>query len=241
MKIGLLVSTVKSIAGREDDADISPGDRGRRFINSLLYRACKPQEISLALAIFGLLNGGSLFFFSHDKTRIKLEPVLACYANSPATLTSMAETNCDDSEFVSIEIPMSKLKRSASVEGTGNHSLDNEVDQCMDLCAMHDYWYRPALLDEFSYMETVESYYLKSGKGPRGSGMLLGHPMPEKRHWARYAFEKTACGIVYGKGLPNIYGDAETNTPNNREYYFKALLVLFKPHRKAEELLRHRK
>jgi hypothetical protein len=231
MKIGLLADTSTSIMNRQDDADISPGDRGRRFINSLLYRASKPQELSLALAIFGLLNGGSLFFFSHERRRIKLETACGCFPNV------CQSSEQEDNEFIGIDISLAQLRSSTGAESNGEpSSLDNEVDGCIDVCIMNDYWHRAPKFDELSYIQMMEGYYLKAGKGPGELQMMLGHPMPFKHHWIKNPYGKTACGIVYGKGLPNIY-DPDTNTETNREYFFKSLLVLFQPHRRPTQLL----
>ena len=251
MKIGLLASTATSILGRSDNDEISAGDRGRRFINSLLYRSDKPQEISLALAIFGLLNGGSLFFFSHEKKRIKLEAACACYPNSSLQNTPVAARNVEETEYVSVGISLSQLQQtesdspsqapasSSEAPSTVAAEPSSEIDGCINLCVMDDYWHRPVLMEEMSYIDVMETYFLKQGKAPPDSQMMLGHPMPEKRHWALNPFANTGCAIIYGKGLPNIY-DEDINIPRNREYYFKGLLVLFKPHRRRGDLLGQR-
>ena len=233
MKIGLLIDASTSLLNRPDDADLSPGDRGRRFINCLLYKASKPQEISLALAVFGLLNDGSLFFFSHGFKRIKLEAAAACYPRSKVDVIPITESGAQQKEYVEIDIPLSQLRHSETESST---SLENETDRCLDICKMHDYWFRPTTeaFEELSYLQIMEYYYLKPGKGPHK--MALGHPMPESHNWTKNPYGKTCCGIVYGKGLPNIY-DPDSNTIENREYYYKSLLLLFKPHRRKEDLI----
>jgi hypothetical protein len=166
MKIGLLAQASSSILNREDDADISPGDRGRRFINCLLYKASKPQEISLALAIFGLLNGGSLFFFSHDHKRIKLAVACAAYPRSKVDTAPILQHKSNEMEFVNIAIPLSKLRQGGvqADDAADTMSLDNEVDRTLDLCPMTDYWHR-STTEEFkdlSYIQILERYYLKA-------------------------------------------------------------------------------
>lgn len=264
MKIGLVASTAASILAREDDDTISPADRGRRFINSLLYKSTKPQELALPLALLAILNNESLYFFSHAPAKIKLSVAAACFknANEAGNYDTESDEDEGESEFVHVTIPMSQLQTSQQTEDS---RTNHEMDSMVNLSIMTDYWHRPVFMEDLSYIDVLEGYHLKQvhalfflllffkpkylyamiiisqGKTKDNRyAMTLGHPNPDKRHWAENDFQAKACGIVYGGELPNL-DDLDKVTPEITEYYYKALLVLFKPHRKAPELLSSRK
>ncbi|KAJ3221275.1 hypothetical protein HDU78_000564, partial [Chytriomyces hyalinus] len=87
---------------------------------------------------------------------------------------------------------------------------------------MDMYWTRPAAMAQISFINCIEQYHIVKGKGNTGN------------HWIQNAFSERKVLIVTGRQLPNLAKDL---APDDLSFYYKSMLVLFKPHQSVDGLL----
>lgn len=127
----------------------------------------------------------------------------------------------DDDGVVNLSIQKRSLRYNSQEEG-------NECDKYIDFNLMNDYWYRPEALKTVSYIELLEQYNLQSGEGPHFARMCDGHPNKTLNHWRVNTNYVRRCAVVMGKQMPNLH--SKNLTVKDQEFYYKCLLLLFKPH-----------
>jgi hypothetical protein len=241
MKFGLIVKTAESVTNRPDNETISDETRGRRIINGSLFKLTKPVEVPATLACFSLLNRGKLYFLSHNAAKLRLDVICGCYKESKSYDPFDSDVYHDlekriDSNFVEIMISTNSLCNGESNNDAEDaDQLDNEIDRTININPMIDYQKRPASMESLNFIEVKEKYHIISGKPRKDEQMQLGHPNGDKKYWAKNAQGRLACGIIYGRMLPNIRS-LQTNCIDS-EYYYKGLLILFKPHRHVHEIM----
>jgi len=282
MKMGLLTKSVNRVISKEDNDEISPMERGKRIINSVLYEFTNPIEVPATIAALAI-HRGSLFIMSHDPAYLNLAACAACYpdrnmrdkfgSNSHNQMNleeqdmTMGEDDvgsqldnvgrdvmdkrnalgeedidwADDDQSDHASIGSSEVEPTILVTiekrdlYTNLDTKVNEIDQYLDFNKMKDYWYRPEELNGISYIDTIEQYHLELGEGPHYARMSIGHSNPTKSHWKVNKNFVRKCAVVVGKQIPNIL--AKTCSPEDREFYYKSLLILFKPHNSTDALL----
>ena len=234
MRIGLMNSAVERVLERPDDDSLTIEERGRRFINCVLYKFTKPQEIPATLAALGLINDGNLFFRSHEPARLRLDVACACY-KEPITYNGAAPA---EDAYIRYSLPTGATTTTtgASLLTVGDDDDDSGGDFPMSftLNRMNDYWFRPASMEQFNYITVLERFHLVSGTGSLvEEQMNEQHPRPLKNHWVKNL--RRCVGIVFGKPLPNIKKKGCRDA--DKEFFYKALLILFKPHKRPEDIL----
>ncbi|KAI8818849.1 hypothetical protein BJ741DRAFT_673248 [Chytriomyces cf. hyalinus JEL632] len=92
----------------------------------------------------------------------------------------------------------------------------------VDLSPMHLYWDRPSSMAEICYIDCVELYHPVKTKGIDGN------------HWVKNSSSERKVLIITGRQLPNL---ARPLTEEELMFYYKSLLILFKPHHSMNGLV----
>jgi len=240
MKFGLILKTAESVVNREDNNDISVETRGRRLINGSLFKITKPFEVPATLAAFSIINKGSLHFFSHEASKLRLDSICASYVEAPwyDPFDQNHPNNYieqEESHLVNITLSANSLFTSTNDDDGVSNPLDNEIARTISIGPMIDYQKRPLSLENFNFIELREQYHIVTGKPKPNQQMLLGHHYIATKYWNINPYGRRACAVMYGRKLPNILKNSLSQI--DKEFYYKSLLVLFKPHRHGEELL----
>jgi hypothetical protein len=106
-----------------------------------------------------------------------------------------------------------------------------EMDNYLQLNPMLDYWCRPIgdSWQKLCYLEMIEYFHLEQGEG-KGSNAMSNHPIPTK-HWIKNKNCSRRIAAFSGRKLPDMR-DRSILSQNDIDFYFKSLLILFKPHSK---------
>jgi len=139
--------------------------------------------------------------------------------------------------YVDIQIPNYTLLRHLNKEADDDKpdgKEANESDNYIDgVCLLTDYWFRPDSMRDLSYVDVRELYHIVRKPPPSKKHMAMhpSHPNAGGIHWIRNKNQERTCLVfVGGKGsqLPNI--SKGNTTKEEKEFYYKAMLILFKPH-----------
>ena len=163
--------------------------------------------------------------------------------------------NSNDSEneeasgYVEIQIQNSTLLRHLNKNTNSNENdsseIDeesNEADDFLDgVCLLTDYWYRPESMSNLNYVEVREGYHIVRKQPPLNSKLAMhpSHPKSGGLYWLRNMHQEQTCIVfVGGKGsqLPNLL--KQNITKEEKEFYYKAMLILFKPHNHTVKCIR---
>ena len=132
--------------------------------------------------------------------------------------------------YVDIQIPNFAL-RQRDDDGSNNADRNEVVEFIENVCLMTDYWHRPTTMQDLNYAFVIENYHIIRGKPPKALEMQGPHPNPENKYWLRNKNHERKCiSFVGGKGSqpPNL--GKHSLTADEREFYFKSMLLLFQPH-----------
>jgi len=290
MKMSLLTKSVGRVISKDDNAEISDIERGRRIINSVLYTFTKPVEVPATIAALAIIRG-SIFLMSHDPVYLNLAAAAATYSDRNVTIVTKdightltptkrkyrsiemvengddnnkdstdEDSDCDSTCQEYIKYLSQKRQSEAStgiyksddendeetvvqvtidkrtlVTALSSDDVINECEKFIDFNVMNDYWYRPKSMHSLSYIDVMEQYHLELGEGPHYSKMCLGHPNPSRRHWKINKNFIRKCSVVSGMQLPNLISTVCKS--EDREFYFKSLIILFKPHNSMEDII----
>ena len=266
MKLGLLsTASIRTLSSLRDE-DVTPNERGRRFMYKALFQFTKPEELHLTMAAFMLINGGP-FIRSHNVHYLNLRHLAACFPDvqEPQTHFSHADyadtddeaavddyhdhyadvevqTLSDEDEtvpptnessesagYVDVNIPQSSLLNNSNDEENDNHF---EADEFVDLCIVTDYINRPDCMKHLNFAETNQQYHIQRKAPPQNSRMAMQptHPKAGKLYWKMNDQREEKCIIFCGGPgcqFPNLL--KANVTAEEKEFFFKSLLLLFKP------------
>ena len=142
------------------------------------------------------------------------------------------ENGVAEAGYVDIQIPNFALRlRDRDEDGSNKADRNEAVDFIENVCLMTDYWHRPTAMQDLNYASVIENYHIVRGKPPKALEMQGPHPNPEGKYWLRNKNHERKCiSFVGGKGSqpPNL--GKHSLTVNEREFYFKSMLLLFQPH-----------
>ena len=110
------------------------------------------------------------------------------------------------------------------------HEADDYLE---DLCLLTDYWHRPLYMQNLSFIYVKEHFHIVRNSPPPKQDMAMvgDHPRKGNLYWLRNKHHERRCAVfVGGKGgtLPNLA--KRSLTEEEREFYYKAMLIMFKPH-----------
>jgi hypothetical protein len=253
MKIGLISkAATRTLASRPTgDEPVDALEEGKRLLNRMLYQFTKPTEMHMTMAAFCIINKGC-FMRSHEPVYINLKQACASFATSlnDDVYSDYEDAEDDtvdrygnvrhpfdeehvevDGENVTFSIPLAKLRphfQPQDTDGNDKHAKEASNAEFVSLvCPLTDYWHRPDCMRQMSYIDVVENFHIVKGKPPVALKMRGPYPRADERYWLQNQYAEHKVAIFTGCLLPDV--DNPKLSDEKHEFYYKALLVLFKP------------